>query len=163
VKRTAPAILVLVAVLAGCGSSGGGPSTQTSAPLTPAAYRTKVNALCTEAKTQLGSTSMQSVNSQADAIAAVDKAIGIFQPILTTAESLTPPAPLAPAHAKLVESLTTLVNGGQELVAKLKDGTPVTKALTADQVQSFSKAFTGMKQSFTKLGLATCTQVISGG
>ncbi|HLX32547.1 MAG TPA: hypothetical protein VKR79_07240 [Gaiellaceae bacterium] len=168
-KRTAAALLLCVLLLAtaACGSGTSGPSqpgtTSSSTPLTPAAYRTKVNALCVQAKQKLGGTTASSAAaSQASATAALEKALGIFQPILTTMQTLKPPTALAAGHRTLVASLSTLVSGGQGLITKLKAGTPLLSALTSAQVQSFSKAFAGMKTGFATLGLTTCTRLIGG-
>ncbi len=164
--RTSAALLILVALLAACGSSGTSytttPPTTTSA-LTPAAYRTQVNALCTTAKQKLGSlTASSATSSQASATAALQKALGIFQPILLTMQGLKPPASLATGHAKLVASLKVLVQGGTALIANLTAGTPLTKALTPAKLKSLSKAVAGMKTGFTTLGLTTCTKLIGG-
>src|SRR5690242_6019649 len=104
-KRTSVALLLLVVFLAACGSGGTTvnppmPGTVTSGTaLTPTAYRAKVNALCTQAKHQLGSTSAGSAaSSQAAAVAALNKALGVFQPILSTMQGVNPPASLSAGH-----------------------------------------------------------------
>lgn len=167
-KRTSVALLSLVVFLAACGSSGGtdnmpGTVTSGSTALTPTAYRAKVNALCTQAKHALGSTSASSAaSSQAAAVAALNKALGVFQPILSTMQSVTPPASLAAGHTKLVNSLKVLVNGGQGLVDALKGGKPLTQALTPAQLKALTNAVKGMEHGFTTLHLTTCTKLVGG-
>jgi hypothetical protein len=168
-KRTSVALLLLVVFLAACGSSGTSvqppmPGTVTSATgLTPTAYRARVNALCSQAKHQLGSTSASSAaSSQAAAVAAINKALGVFQPILSTMQGLKPPASLASGHGKLVDSLKILVNGGQGLVESLKGGKKLTQALTSAQLKSLTHAVKGMEHGFTTLHLTTCTRLIGG-
>ena len=121
-----------------------------------------MNGLCVHAKQELGKTSTKSATSQASAVAALEKALGIFQPILTTAQGITPPSSLAAGHRKLLTSLKELVDGGNALVAKLKAGTSLTKALTPASVKSLGLAVAGLKGGFTTLGLTTCSKLVGG-
>jgi len=161
VKRIAAALLIIVVLLlAACGSGGTHPSGAT--PLTPTAYRAKANALCVQAKHELGKTSASSASSRAGAIALLQRALGIFQPILTSLQGTTPPSSLATGHAQLVASLKTLVDGGQALITKLNAGTPPKAVFAPASIKSLLQAVAGMKTGFTTLGLATCTKLISG-
>ena len=120
-----------------------------------------MNGLCVQAKRELGkTTSTGSANAQL--VKAVQRALGIFDPLLVKVEAITPPASLKAGHQRVVAALRDLVGVGDALIPKLKAGVKLETALKPLGAK-VTAGSTGLKTGFKQLGLTTCSKLLSGG
>jgi hypothetical protein len=137
------------------------PAGTAHAATSPAAYRTKLNGLCTQAKRQLGAAPSTSSASSAELARALQRATGIFEPILASTRGIVPPPEFAAAHRRIVTSLQQLVALGRTLLPKLTAGTDLETALTP-LLPRVTASAAGLSTSFAQLGLTTCSRLLSG-
>jgi hypothetical protein len=149
------AVLTAVALVGTFGSMAG-------AALTPGAYRTTMNGFCVQAKHQLGTTPSTGSATPQQLIAALQRVLGIFDPLLAKVVAIAPPTSLNSGHQRVVTALRELVGVGQALIPKLKKGVSLANALKPLNGQ-LKAGSTGLKTGFKQLGLTTCSKLLGGG
>lgn len=133
----------------------GGSTAAAAEPLTPAQYRAKVSALCTNGIRRLNAP----IRSSADTVVRLKRAAGTFKPILKQGSRLTPPLSLRAIHRLMVKSLGRLVSTGDRLTSTLRAGTDLT-TIPKPYLAAVTSSLGALSGSFSALRLKQCTSLL---